>query len=323
MFFWWIGGATALLGGLGAVSYWMAQRRTPITYPPADTLVIDPDADLIIQRDQNGTLIITRAEANSETSVAVGQRTRQFEGAVNFRDIGGYPTNTGQTVRWGQIYRAGRLSTLTDSDWRQLADLGVQLVCDLRSADEIKIDPDHLPEDITYAHTPMNDTANQWERLFALLFNPMSLKSLMRKAYTRTMIDDNAAVFGHILTRLAQAENRPAIVHCTAGKDRTGITTALLLLHLGVPDEIIIADYTLSNRDYDTFRAYTEKLVARLSTLRISVDDLYPLLTADADTMRLTIDHIRSTYGDVQTYLTQQALVSQDVLDKLRADLLE
>jgi len=267
--------------------------------------------------------VVFTAADGSEQRVTVAERTLQLEGAVNFRDLGGYPTTDGRRVRWGQVYRSGRLSELTANDVNYLHALGIQMVCDLRADEEISIDPDLTVSGIQYQHIPLNDTASQWERLFALLFNPAALKGLMRKAYTRTMIDDNAPVFGSVLTRISDPDNRPTIVHCTAGKDRAGLTSALLLLHLGVPDEVVIADYTLSNRDYATFRAYTEKMFAQLSNLRISVDDLYPLLTADAETMRMTIDHIRTKYGTVTDYLRDHARVPQDALDRLRADLLK
>jgi protein-tyrosine phosphatase len=363
MWFW--GSLIALGGGILAGFGYLRSRRQTFDYPPPETLILNPDEDLRVIRDDDnrirvqwqrigaeprifyegrtishaddGQAIIhdldTAVRHNFEIEyedqdgkqhrVTVAERVLPFEGTYNFRDLGGYPTHDGQRVRWGRVYRAGRLSALTPRDWAYLTELEVKIACDLRSKEEVEADPDHLPETVEYVHLPLKDTTSTADRLFALLFNPKRLQSMMPEAYTRVMIDQNAHIFGDILNRLADDANLPAVIHCTAGKDRTGVASALLLLMLGVPDEIIIADYTLSNRYYGDFLRVTEKLIARLNFLNISIDDLHPLLTAQAETMQITLQHIRDRHGTVETYLTNHAGVSTDTIERLREHLLE
>lgn len=363
MWFW--GSLIALGSGILAGLGYLRSRRQTFDYPPPETLILNPDEDLRVTRDDDNRIhvqwqrigteprifyegrTISHAddgqaiiqdldpavrhnfeieyedEHGEQHRVTVAERVLPFEGTYNFRDLGGYPTRDGQRVRWGQVYRAGRLSALTSRDWAYLTELEVKIACDLRSEEEVEAAPDHLPETVEYVHLPLKDTTSTADRLFALLFNPRRLQTMMPEAYTRIMIDRNAHIFGYILNRLADDANLPAVIHCTAGKDRTGVASALLLMLLGVPDEIIIADYTLSNRYYDDFIRVTETLIARLNFLNISINDLYPLLTAQAETMQITLQHIRDRYGTVETYLTNHAGVSTDTIERLREHLLE
>jgi protein-tyrosine phosphatase len=147
----------------------------------------------------------------------------------------------------------------------------------------------------------------------------------MNEMYTRYMVDENGAVYGAILRALADPANLPAIIHCTAGKDRAGLTSALLLAVLGVPDDLIVADYSLSNRYYDTFRTFIAGKFKQPQAFLfgLNIDDFQPLLTANPQTLRLTLDYIREHYGSVEGYLEQKAGVDADIIAALKVNLLQ
>ncbi|MDZ4764243.1 MAG: tyrosine-protein phosphatase [Chloroflexota bacterium] len=255
----------------------------------------------------------------------VAERILNVEGVANFRDIGGYPTADGRHTRWGMVYRTGMLAELTEISRAYLRGLNVRWVCDLRSDEEIEAAPDRVMDNpaIRYEHKSLfapNDTSR---RLRALLFNKRLLPQMMQEMYTDVLIDANARAYGNILRDLAVPGNLPALIHCTAGKDRTGAAIMLLLLALGVAEDIVIADYSLSNRYFTTFRTYTVGLQRRLRWFGLSLDDITPMLVSNPDTLRATIAHLQTKYGGIEPYLRDAAGVDAATLAALRATLLE
>jgi protein-tyrosine phosphatase len=290
------------VGGLVVVGSIIARRNRLDPLDPLSLIIEPPDANL-------------------------AERIIPLEGTFNFRDIGGYRTAAGKRVRKGLVYRSGELHSLTDSDLDFLHRAGIKLVCDLRSAEEIQAEPDRLPENPapTYVHLPLNTDADhdRWERLFALFFNRRKLAAMMPEAYKRMMIDGNARLYGDILRRLSEPENLPAIIHCTAGKDRTGIAVALLLKWLGVPDDTIIADYSLSNRYFERFYEHGARAVRSLNRLGITGEHIKPLLVANPEAMREALGHLDAQYGSIAGYLRDVAGLDDAALARLRERLLE
>lgn len=254
-----------------------------------------------------------------------GIDSRRFvplEGGVNFRDLGGYTTNDGRRLRWGRVYRTGTLAKLTPHDIEVVAQLGIKLVCDLRTADEVSAAPEPL-DGVDNFHMSIEEENATPARLRALLFDRKRLPDLMLKFYTEVAIDKNAAIFGNVFQRLADPANLPMLIRCTAGKDRTGITVALLLLGLGVAEETVIADYSLSNLYFEDFQAFAQQAIKPLRVVGISVRDLQPLLVADPNTLRRTIAYVRNEYGSVEAYLRDKASVDAATLERVRDNLLE
>lgn len=247
--------------------------------------------------------------------------TVELEGVINFRDVGGYQTAAGGRVRTGLVYRSGALHNLTPADLDRLHDLNIKLVCDLRSAEERAAEPDKLPLNPgpTYLHLPLAGEDDRRRRLMAVLFNRRQLAPIMREFYVQTMIEGNARLYGDILRRWADPANLPAIIHCTAGKDRTGVGVALLLRLLGVPEETVVADYSLSNQHYEHFLAFGRRAVEPIAWLRVKAEDLQPLFLADPANLRAVLAHIRQRYGSVETYLREAAGVDDETQARLRA----
>lgn len=250
-------------------------------------------------------------------------RSLTIDGTWNVRDIGGLETRDGRRVKTGLIYRSGALSHLTPQGMEQLSALGVQVVCDMRSMDEVQHAPDQLPDAIRYFHDPLETEDNQLDRLLSILFFRNRLKKMLPRMYTEVMIDHNAALIGAILRRLADTQNRPALIHCSAGKDRTGVLIALLLALLDVPESTIIADYTQTNYAYDPIAKIATELLQRIAFLGIRPQHIQPLIVADPAVMQTTLDYVKSRYGSIVNYLQTAAGLDAATLQQLRDALLE
>lgn len=169
------------------------------------------------------------------------------DGAPNFRDIGGYETADGSRVRSGKLFRSGMLVGLSDDGVATLDALGIRTVVDLRTQVEVDaLGPDRLPDGIRVVQI----------RIPSAGADPMVVESLRTGRFpylpdlvsvNRAYIADDAAEFGELLTLLADSDNLPAVIHCLGGKDRTGVSAALLLTILGVPWPTVRDDYLRSN----------------------------------------------------------------------------
>ncbi|GAB5426368.1 MAG: tyrosine-protein phosphatase [Crocinitomicaceae bacterium] len=251
------------------------------------------------------------------------ERVLPLESVPNFRDIGGYQTQEGRGVRWNRVYRSSALDNLSLEDSQTLEALNIQLVCDVRSVAEQLSDPDKLPDTMRLIPTPPSSDDSVLRSVLRLLFQAGFLENLLLDLYQRVMVKDNPQVLARILQEISDETNLPMVIHCAAGKDRTGISIALLLSLLGVPDETIIADYSLSNYHYDFFKIATRKNLAQLNMIGISEADFDYLLVADADIMQKTLNSIRHGYGSVETYCRQYLGLSAETIAKIRENLLD
>jgi len=248
-------------------------------------------------------------------------------GAVNFRDLGGYRTRDGYTVKSGLLYRSGDLAALTDADLNYLLNtLHVKFVCDLRNPEEVAESAHRFPADsLGYVNLPiMRASASSDERQVGkALFSGDIAK--IDAAFGQTyigMVDNSAAAFGQALKIMTDPANLPTIFHCTAGKDRTGITAALVLSLLGVPEATISADYSLTNLAYEHVYL-TAKNNRTSQATGIPIDVLAPILVPKPRWIEGVLTHIRQQYGSVEQYaLTKAGLTPADIA-ALRANLLE
>jgi protein-tyrosine phosphatase len=161
------------------------------------------------------------------------QRAVILKGTRNTRELGGLPTANGQ-VETGKLYRSGALCFASVDDASKLHGLGIQTILELR-----------LPQEIN-KHGP--DKAYLTKKIPNRLHWPMgNSHGLGREAYI-SYVDENEELFRDFFSLLAMSDNYPILFHCSAGKDRTGILTALLLESLGTPREVILDDYIHSRR---------------------------------------------------------------------------
>lgn len=177
-------------------------------------------------------------------------RAWRLQGATNFRDLGGYAGTGGRALQWRRLFRSDHLAGLTDADRARLATLGPATAFDFRGNAERAATPYDLPglTQRSLAIEPsvvqrMQDLVAAGSTLTAAL-----VADLMAELY-RSLIRDQAHHFAALFDHLLQTET-PVVFHCTAGKDRTGVAAALILLALGVPREQVLQDYLLTNTLY-------------------------------------------------------------------------
>lgn len=244
-------------------------------------------------------------------------------GAMNFRDVGGYPTADGRTVRREMVYRSDHLNELTEDDLVELSSRGIRTVIDLRHPREVANRPSRLwPGVLDHLHEPMGGELVQQKDFIDLVMSgevTAVTSEEVADSYVGMLVD-HAQAFGRVLRTLADLDQVPAVYHCTAGKDRTGLTTALLHRLLGVSREDVIVDFELSN----PYRALKriEQLRPTLVERGVDVEAIMPALSAPAEAMGSLLDHLDSDLGGVEVYLLEVAGLDTGTLTTLREQLL-
>ena len=177
-------------------------------------------------------------------------RHLDLAGASNFRDLGGYRAKDGRSVRWRQIFRSNHLGHLTEADIGVLRGLGLKSAFDFRGTEERLAAMCRL-EEIAVHSLPIEPTvvaALRARRANGTALSSGDALEVMRDSY-RSYVRHNTACFRALFAHLLE-DRAPLVIHCTAGKDRTGFACALILHTLGVPDEVISEDYLLTNQFY-------------------------------------------------------------------------
>lgn len=285
---------------LAALLIWQAFVR-PYTYE--ELFVLPDESDLPMQTPEGEPRIL------------------DMEGTTNFRDLGGYHTTDGQQVKWRRVFRSARWLQLTDEDVDTIEDLGIETVVDFRQSKDAEEFPNRLPEDIVYKQLPVfEDTPMSVRRV---VFNRHRLLDVFRSVYIDHIVERGAPTFGKLMRLLMDEKNLPLVFHCTAGKDRTGMAAALILTVLGVPREVVLKDYLLTNRAAEHFIKEINTQLGARSVRGVAAEQLYPLLAASPYLITGAFEHIDENYGDVETYLLRKTDLTSADLDSLRATLLE
>src|SRR6267142_283762 len=222
-------------------------------------------------------------------------RHLNLAGASNFRDLGGYPARDGRIVRWRQIFRSNHLGHLTDDDIGVMRDLGVRSAFDFRGTEERNAALCGMP-DIAVHSLPVEPTVVAALRAIAAGGTPLSTEhavDVMRDSY-RSYVQNNTPRFRALFAHLLE-DRAPLVIHCTAGKDRTGFACALILHVLGVTNEVISEDYLLTNRFYRRDPSASNDLPEDVRRVLASVQP--PCLAAACEA-------IDADYGDLESYLT-------------------
>lgn len=255
------------------------------------------------------------------SAVADPRRLIELEAAHNVRDLGGYRLGDGREIQWGRLLRGDGLHHLTDADLEALAPIGLRTVVDLRThgeLDERGTFPHHRVP-LRFVHLPVIDAT--WDREESTRYLDDSAArgdadpevEFLAWAY-RQMLVDGGPGFGRAINVLAEPGALPAIFHCAAGKDRTGILAALVLTSLGVDDEVVVADYALTASAMPRLRRWLEQ--HRPDGIGAMADTPSAFLAAHPAAMQRTLDHMRETAGSVRGFLAENG-VSDAALDAL------
>ncbi len=189
-------------------------------------------------------------EAENGDGAILAERKLNLSGTPNFRDLGGYEAACGRRLKWGKLYRSSKLSTLTEADMHYVRRLGLTLVCDFRQIVEQELDPTFLGHDSAhdYASLPVTpgSRSNFMENLHQGIIAVDDAAEFMQEM-NRDLVANQMPQYAEMF-RLILAGDRPTLIHCASGKDRTGFGAALILDVLGVDEDAIVEDYLLTNR---------------------------------------------------------------------------
>jgi len=258
-----------------------------------------------------------------------------LEGQPNFRDVGGYETADGRTVKWGQVYRSGQLPDLTDADVERLEGLGIRTVVTFLVPAEIeKYGADRLPREAREVRLPI--TGELAEKLSlqagtAIRTGDFSaLPADLNPEFHRLLLDDGREEYAALLREISDPSTRPLVYHCSHGVHRTGTATAILLSALGVPWETVREDYLLSN----VYRA--EEIEDELHRIRRKVATDRGISPDEVDMTNVeafyrlegsyvdgTLERAIQEYGSMDGYLRQGLGFTAEEIERLRNQLLE
>jgi protein-tyrosine phosphatase len=223
-------------------------------------------------------------------------RHLNLAGASNFRDLGGYPTRDGRVVRWRQLFRSNHLGRLTEDDVAMVRSLGVRSAFDFRGQQE-RTEALCGVADITVHSLPVEPTVVASLRAIAATGTPLSTQhaiQVMQNSY-RSYVQENTPRFRALFAHLAE-DRAPLVIHCTAGKDRTGFACALILHAFGVPDQVISEDYLLTNHFYRRDPTASSDLPENVRQVLGSVQEAF---------LAAAFEAIDADYGDLETYFRE------------------
>lgn len=235
----------------------------------------------------------------------------------NFREVANIKNMDGRILKSGKFYRSGHLNQLTKSSFDELEKLGVREILDLRNSKEIARKPDNLPSGIVYKNcSAFEDKGDQLDQAKKLVLkgkvNGADADKRMLDFY-KEYVTENPEMINKIITEILESD-QPVLYHCTAGKDRTGITTALILTILKFDKESVYNDYLLSNN-------YRKKLVDKRLSLANNLHFLYPkmdvkvlekLSWVETDYLDAAFNEINNKYGSMDIYIQQVLGISEN-----------
>jgi protein-tyrosine phosphatase len=239
-----------------------------------------------------------------------GSTTEHMEAIHNFRDFGGYKIANGTHLKKGLLYRSGDLSQATDADLEYLSALGIKTIYDLRSDEERARQPDRIPaaKPFTFLNIPMRPIVDyhgrSLRRLFSLMFGRERRMDYVAESYKayREYATSYLPQLKALFQRISHPENLPVLIHCSAGKDRTGVVSSLIQLVLGVSVETAMDDYLKTNGLLD---AYTEQIYRKLSKLAyfgVPWKMYTPLFDARSEYLNAALAQVKEEFGAIDEW---------------------
>ena len=278
---------------------------------------------------------------NNPLTPAPQQRVLKIDGVINFRDLGGYLTNSGSQVKWHKVYRSAQLDRMSPEGVKSLSDLGVKAVVDLRFTQESNKYPTMreavpLAEMLSWHAEFQNDGEDRagamqmsWKDSLDSL-DPRQVREAMRINYPQKLYS-HRAIYRKMLLRLAEGQT-PMVFHCAAGKDRTGVAAALILSLLGVADQQIVEDYLLTQKEVGNLvdswlaagaagNADQEDFQQRM--MRLPREVIQPVFEADEAYITTLLDYVNTQYQGFANYAQEVLKFDADDVLRLQESLLD
>ena len=262
--------------------------------------------------------------ANLSENLREDTRKLPFTGAHNFRDLGGYKTSDGKTVKWGKVYRSDNLHSLTDEDLKYMERLNIKSVVDFRSDEERNEEPDRLTPDMTPILLPIKfEPEGVTENLTRdLTFGNLDSSNLLRD-FNVILVKEFTEEYRDFFRHIVDNGGEPFVLHCTAGKDRAGFGSAMILTVLGVPREKIIEDYLLTNT-YVSDHVDRKLLETELKTFfRADSENLRKINFVEERYIQAAFDTIDSHWGGMDQYISEGLNLTEEDINKIKDYYLE
>jgi protein-tyrosine phosphatase len=289
----------------------MAVTRNAILAGTPAALAILGAASPAAQAETHAPDMVRPADASPDRAPAM-------QGGQNFRDLGGYRTLDGRTVRWRMLFRSGAMDRLTPADFDYLDKLGIRAVVDLRSTEERQAAPVRWPG----ARTPhvltkdYSGAAMGFDTTGIATMTGERARAVMASGYRSilgTFNDQYRGMFARLL-----AGEAPLLFNCSAGKDRTGVAAALILTALKVPRETIVEDYLLSNRHFQRQTSTAANDAAFAAFHRLPPDVVSAFMGVDRGYIEEVFRMIDAHPGGADGYLRDQLGLDDADLTTLR-----
>ena len=256
-------------------------------------------------------------------------RLLNFEGIANFRDLGGYANEQGQQVKWGVLYRSGTFAHSSRADLQGLQQLQLATLIDFRSGGEKEEEPNQLPQpaSFTVVEIPTLDEGNKalvgevMERVESGNFDGFDPDQFMLTA-NRQFATEFTPQFRQFIHSVLDAGGKPVAWHCSAGKDRTGFASAILLRVLGVPQETVMRDY-MESKQHALEARKNQLLLLRVFKGEEAADKLAIMMGVEEAWLLAAFEEIDAQWGSFDNYVSEGLQLTDRDIAKLRNQLLE
>lgn len=298
-------------------------RLSPRPDVPADTEVaaegVHGGADIVASGGSPRWYF--RLDGVDEASLVIGERGVSLEGGVNFRDLGGYAGADGRRIRWGRLFRSGHLSQLTAADRQVISGLGISTVCDYRHPDELVNEHAELPNSPEVRVLGIPPGVGHWRMLhdlFAQTSDPADTVEAMHQIMVY-LVREAAPYYQDLFDALLAPPPGAFLMHCSGGKERSGVGAALTLAAMGVPRETIMYDYMLSSR-YTPVETQVPRV---LDKYEVSLPPeqgralVLPLLETRPSYLNVVFDAIEADHGSIAAFLRERFGIDDAARERL------
>lgn len=262
--------------------------------------------------------------------IVLAERVLPLKNFSNFRDLGGYKDEIGRMVKWGLFYRSEDLSNLKDNDLKYFNTLGIKYVLDYRSKEEEEQNPDvkvKSVKNINISGMNISKEISKSENLDMTSYIAEILKGkeakvtpeeLLREAYKSMPINNPA--YKELFKLFKNPENTAILQHCTAGKDRTGVGSALILLALGIDEETVIKDYLESNNNREQFNKKVMSIASEYIKGEKTKKLIEGILGVNRSFIELSLNAIKDKYKTYENYFEKEYGLTTEALENLKEE---
>lgn len=257
---------------------------------------------------------------DKKNTAITSERVVQMPNIYNFRDLGGYYTGNGRQIRWGKLYRSSSLAQGSLQDIEFLNNLGIRTIIDFRTELENNLYPCRYRASQVFVLPLRGNRLNVFfDKILSEEMKRGDVLIHLQDVFS-FLLENNSDYFREMFDILLNERNYPIVMHCSLGKDRSGVASALILAALGIDQEQIIDDYTLSNEHVNFAIQFPN---AELFDSNVQIQEtITALYSAHRETMTYAFEQLVKEYGSVDDYFEKELNLTQRKREKLKELLL-